>query len=138
MKKHQQKLVWIAYILFKRFRVPSIQTSSALARDSFTRADTDNQREMFAPKGDYWKFWPVIGRVTTDYYAIITWADFSKWRRVVFIKVTGEEINNFNKNTLPKSTNEVKKIGLKLFKGKKLRRRTLLSFILRKTLFYLY
>ena len=34
---------------------------------------------------------------------------FSKWRQVVFVEVTDEEISDFNKITAPKSTIDVKK-----------------------------
>ena len=63
------------------------------------------------------KILTVIGQATADYYAIITSADFSKWRRAVFVKLTDEKMRNFKKNTVPGST-KGKKIGLKLFRGK--------------------
>ena len=47
---------------------------------------------------------------------------FSKWRRITSVKVTDEEISNFNQNTIPKSSKRVKKIGLKFFRRKELRK----------------
>ena len=39
--------------------------------------------------------------------------------RVVFVKVTDKEISFFKENGVPKSKKGMKKLGLKLFRGKK-------------------
>ena len=52
-----------------------------------------------------------FGWATLDYYVIITCANFSKWRRVVFVEVIDEEISNFNKSTVPDGTKKAKKLA---------------------------
>ena len=64
---------------------------------------------------------------------------FSKWQPVVFVKVTDEKVSNFKENAVPNTTKEVEKwpIIINYFRGKKLRCRTVLNFILLKTSLYL-